>query len=140
MIRFQTNSGWAPMRILLDTHTFLWWVDKSERLTATAAAACRDRSNELVLSIASVWEIQIKVQLGKLDLSAPLAELVVREQVTNDLRLLNIRYEHVLAVDALPLHHRDPFDRVLIAQATVEGLFLASSDEVFDQYPVRLIR
>ncbi len=124
------------MRLLLDTHAFLWWAEQPERLSKLAFAACKDESNELFLSLASIWEIQIKVQFGKLKLDLPLADLV-QEQQENMIRLLPITQSHIFELDALPSHHRDPFDRVLIAQSRVENLILLTTDAMIKQYPVQ---
>jgi PIN domain nuclease of toxin-antitoxin system len=89
--------------------------------------------------MASIWEIQIKVQLGKLKLSRPLQEVIQQQQQQNRLHLLPITLPHVLAVGSLPMHHRDPFDRMLIAQAQVENMTLISHDPVMSQYPITVI-
>ena len=126
------------MRILLDTHIFIWWHDEPERLSARAFALCDDPANTLVLSIASVWEMQIKLQLDKLVLSAPLPQIISDQQQTNNLQILPITLPHVLALDALPPHHKDPFDRLLIAQSNAENIALLSADAMFDRYAVTL--
>ena len=110
------------MKLLLDTHIFIWWVDQPEKLSPAALSALEDEANELLLSVASVWEMQIKIQLGKLKLSLPLKELVKNQQETNDLTVSPVALPHVLALDALPFHHKDPFDRLLIAQCVEDAL------------------
>ena len=127
------------MRILLDTHIFLWADKDPEHLSPTAKASLEDTANSLVLSAASIWEIQIKAQPGKLALRLPLAELIDDQQQTNGIEILPKTLAHVLTLDALPQHHRDPFDRLLAAQAISEGLTLLSADPVFKQYPVSLV-
>jgi PIN domain nuclease of toxin-antitoxin system len=127
------------MRLLLDTHAFIWWASEPERLSEKALAACVDTSNVLILSVASVWEMQIKLQLGKLTLSHPLSDLIENQQQANRLEVLPIGLSHVLALAALPAHHKDPFDRLIIAQAVEEGAYLVSGDSVFRLYPGRLI-
>src|SRR4051812_36738272 len=107
------------------------------RLSQTAKSICEDSANELVLSIASVWEMQIKLQLGKLTLRLPLSELIRDQQKTNALQILPISLDHVLSLDALPPNHRDPFDRLLIAQANAEGINLLSADPIFGSYKVK---
>jgi len=92
------------MRLLLDTHVFIWWADQQESLSTRVLSALKDEANELLLSVASVWEMQIKVQLGKLKLSTPLRELVENQVETNDLKLLPIELAHVLVLDTLPFH------------------------------------
>lgn len=127
------------MRYLLDTHTFLWWNKQSTKLSVAVLNLFQDRSNTLLLSLASVWEIQIKIQLGKLSLPAPLVEIIEKQQQANQIELLPITLPHILALEHLPQHHRDPFDRLLIAQARVEGMSIISDDALFSQYPVQLI-
>ena len=126
-------------RLLLDTHTFLWWDSDPQRLSAAVLALCRDPAVVLLLSLASLWEIQIKSGLGKLPLSLPLAQIVQEQQERHGIQLLPITPAHVYALDALPPHHKDPFDRLLIAQARVENVPLASVDPLFAPYPVSLI-
>src|SRR5438309_1437397 len=128
------------MRLLLDTHIFLWWVDHPEKLSDTARSALEDEANDLLLSVASVWEMQIKIQFGKLKLSLPLKDLIKNQQETNDLVVLPVDLTHVLALDALPAHHKDPFDRLLIAQSIEEDLTLVSADSQFSAYSVRLLQ
>ena len=129
------------MDLLLDTQAFIWWVNSSYLLPNRVLNACQDPATTLFVSVASVWEMQVKIQLGKLRVDPPLpgslADIVTTQQA-NGVRMLPIELPHVLALDRLPLHHRDPFDRIIIAQALVEDFFLASSDRVFDQYPVKL--
>ena len=100
--------------------------------------AIRDPANEAWLSVASVWEMVIKAQLGKLTLRVPLAEIVSQQQA-NGLRILSVTLAHALGVEGLPAIHKDPFDRVLIAQANVEGAELVSANHVVRQYPVRVL-
>ena len=127
------------MKLLLDTHVFIWWATAPEKLSPSALAALVDESNNLFLSIASVWEIQIKSQLGKLRFAASLNELIQSQQTTNGIEPLSIELEHVLELDNLPLHHKDPFDRLLIAQCIVEGATLVSLDLRFSNYSVPLL-
>ena len=127
------------MNLLLDTHAFLWMLDAPEKLSATDVQAHNDPDNELYLSVVSLWDIQIKCASGKLTLDLPLAQIVA-EQVQDDrYRLLDIRVQHVLALDGLPRPHNDPFDRLLIAQARTERMPLVSTDGVFAQYPVDVL-
>ncbi len=127
------------MKFLLDTHIFIWWAEEPARLSPTALTALEDESNDLVLSVASVWEMQIKIQIGKMKLSQSLPALIASQQQTNDLQILPIEYTHVLTLDNLPLHHKDPFDRVIIAQAIAESMTLVSVDTAFPAYPVKLL-
>ena len=105
------------MKLLLDTHIFIWWADQPEKLSQVALSALEDEANELLLSVASVWEMQIKIQLGKLKISLPLSELIKNQQESNGLTVLPVALPHVLALNTLPFHHKDPFDRLLIAQS-----------------------
>ena len=128
------------MKLLLDTHIFIWWADQPEKLSHTALSALEDGANELLLSVANVWEMQIKVQLGKLKLSLPLKELVESQQAINDFKILPVALTHVLALDAIPFHHKDPFDRLLIAQSIEEDATLVSTDSQFSAYSVKLLQ
>ncbi len=103
------------MRILLDTHIFIWIVTEPERLSPKLTGSIIDRQNSLFLSLASIWEIQIKVALGKLDLKGDLATIVDIQIEQNSIQLLSIDAKHIYALSNLPAHHRDPFDRLLIA-------------------------
>jgi PIN domain nuclease of toxin-antitoxin system len=127
------------VKYLLDTHAFIWFNGKSSKLSERAAALCGDSSNLLLLSLASVWEMQIKLGLGKLSLPAPLAEIITTQRGTNGIRLLPIKLSHVLKLASLPDHHKDPFDRLLIAQAIIEKAPLISGDPQIGKYPVTLI-
>jgi PIN domain nuclease of toxin-antitoxin system len=127
------------MKLLLDTHVFIWWADAPEKLSATTLAVLEDENNDLLLSIASVWEMQIKAQLGKLKLNDSLQNLIQSQQTTNDMQLLPIELTHVLVLDTLPLHHKDPFDRLLIAQSITERTTIVSTDSQFSAYPVALL-
>jgi PIN domain nuclease of toxin-antitoxin system len=126
------------MKLLLDTHAFIWWDSDPAKLSAPALAALRDPANEVWLSVASVWEMVIKAQLGKLTLRLPLADIVMQQQ-GNGLQVFPVTLAHALAVEGLPAVHKDPFDRMLIAQANVEGAKLVSADQVVRQYPVRVL-
>lgn len=128
------------MKLLLDTHIFIWWADQPEKLSPAALSALEDEANELLLSVASVWEMQIKIQLGKLKLSLPLKELVKNQQETNDIRVSPVALTHVLALDTLPVHHKDPFDRLLIAQSIEEDVTLVTADSQFSAYSVKLLQ
>ena len=127
------------MKILLDTHAFIWWDSDISQLSPTALQLCQDPANTLLLSAASVWEMQIKQQLGKLKLKLPLREIVQTQQESNGIAVLPVQLAHVLLLEQLPLHHRDPFDRLLIAQANAEQAALLSCDSVFGKYQVNII-
>jgi len=126
------------MRLLLDTQIFIWWDSESERLPAGLLQLCEDEGNTLVLSVASVWEIQIKAQLGKLDLNRPLQQIIREQQGENRLELLPVEVAHVFGLQDIPLHHKDPFDRLLIAQAITEKIPVLSVDSLFVQYPIQV--
>lgn len=127
------------MRLLLDTHIFIWWDSEPEKLPQAILDALEDSANTLVLSVASVWEMQIKAQLGKLTLRRPLKEIVESQRRANGIELMSVEAEHVYFLDGLPPHHKDPFDRLLVAQTNAEGMALVSVDPVFGSYPVRLL-
>ncbi len=126
------------MKLLLDTHAFIWMLEAPEKLSERVIKAHNDSTNTLYLSVASLWEIQIKLAIGKLEMDVSLAQIVREQLQGHRFQLLDIRVEHVLALEELPRHHGDPFDRLLIAQARIEGLPLVSIDNVFEQYPVEL--
>jgi PIN domain nuclease of toxin-antitoxin system len=127
------------MKLLLDTHTFIWWDSDVSKLSPRALQLCQDPANTLLLSVASIWEMQIKQQLGKLRLKLPLAEIVQGQQEANGLTVLPVQLEHVLLLEQLPFHHRDPFDRLLLAQAKAEQAPLLSCDAVFREYQADVI-
>ncbi|NUM48577.1 MAG: type II toxin-antitoxin system VapC family toxin [Anaerolineales bacterium] len=127
------------MRLLLDTQIFIWWDSDLNRLPSHILALIQNPENTLVLSVASVWEIQIKAQLGKLDLNRPLTEIVQEQERTNRLELMPVQASHIYALDQLPFHHKDPFDRLLMAQALMEEMPILTVDSVFTLYPVQVI-
>ena len=127
------------MRLLLDTHTLLWWQTDPTELSSTALRAIKDVENDIFLSVVNPWEMQIKAQLGRLSLPRPLPELIQRQIEFNGFGLLQVIPEHVYELDALPLHHKDPFDRLLIAQARHEGLTVLTRDPKFKMYEVELL-
>lgn len=122
------------MKLLLDTHLLLWAADSLERVPAGARALMADLENELLFSVVSIWEVAIKNGLNRPDFQVD-ARLLRRGLIDNGYVELPISGEHAVAVDTLPLIHRDPFDRLLIAQATVEGLVLLTSDVTLERYP-----
>lgn len=125
------------MKLLLDTHVLIWSAGNPEKLSQRVRNLLIDTNNLWVTSIASVWELQIKSQLGKLNLSSPLPNFIETQQRVNNLQILPIELSHIYALESLPNHHRDPFDRILIAQAMVEKMPLLSIDVIFDAYPVQ---
>ncbi|HEX9997707.1 MAG TPA: type II toxin-antitoxin system VapC family toxin [Abditibacterium sp.] len=124
------------MRILVDTHIFIWWNDELSLLSKSARNLLEDSNNQLVISAATLWEMQIKLAIGKLPLRLPLAEMVREQQEQNGFQILPITLPHVLALENLPFHHKDPFDRLLIAQAQAENLPILSADPVFGRYNI----
>ncbi len=124
------------MRLLLDTHAFLWFIMNHPELSRSARTVIEDPANDLWLSMASIWEIAIKVRIGKLHLARPFYLFIPQQLQDNMIDALPITLPHVGAVSELPLHHRDPFDRLIVAQSLVERLPPLSADAVFDQYGV----
>ena len=127
------------MRLLLDTHVFLWWVEGSRSLPAKAAKLIADQQNECLLSLASVWELAIKSSLGKIKLARSVRGYVVEHVAANAFGLLDIRIAHLGLVEALPAHHGDPFDRLLIAQALEEDIPIVTADPIFKRYGVKRV-
>jgi PIN domain nuclease of toxin-antitoxin system len=125
------------VKLLLDTHVLLWFLSGSSRLSVTARSAIEDMANERLFSVAGAWEIAIKASLGKLDLAVPFEKLVPGELRANAIELLAITPAHLVAVMALPFHHRDPFDRMYVAQSAVEGATLVSADPALDAYGIQ---
>jgi len=128
------------MKLLLDTHLLLWAAGSPNRLPAAAVKLIKASANELLFSAASIWEVAIKRGLGRSDLQAD-PRLLRRGLLDNGYSELPILSDHVVALDSLPSIHKDPFDRLLVAQATVEGITLLTGDSVVTQYPgpVRLV-
>lgn len=126
------------MRLLVDTHAMLWWLRDDSRLSRTARGILGDGSNALVWSIASSWEIAVKLRVGKLQLDRPIHRLFA--DIVNDqgVEVLPIGHEHCSGVSGLPLHHRDPFDRMLVAQARHERVAILTTDPKLDAYDVEL--
>lgn len=127
------------MRILLDTHAFLWWVTDDKRLSVRAKRLIAQGSNEIFFSAASAWEISIKSTLGRIELPDAAERYIPSQLEHNAFQPLPVRIEHALRVTALPSVHRDPFDRLLVAQALVEGLAILSKDRRIASYPARVI-
>lgn len=124
------------MRLLLDTHVALWWLAEPERLPDDLLGAIRDLETEVFVSSASVWEMAIKSSIGKLELDTSLATLVADITTNQAIEEMAINHTHALIVAELPLHHRDPFDRVLIAQSIAESLTLVTADRAVALYEV----
>ena len=125
------------MELILDTHTFIWFVNGDKNLTTKAREAIEEYpSNFSYISIASLWEMAIKISLDKLEIRYPF-EQILTQLYENGFEILPITFEHVLVVSELPFHHRDPFDRLIVAQAMTEKMTIISKDESFDDYEVK---
>ena len=125
------------MRYLLDTHSLIWFIGGEPQLSAHARQLMDNETNELFVSVASLWEMAIKFSIGKLNLEQPFDEMFPEQLENNSIEILGITLDHLKAVCNLPFHHRDPFDRLIIAQAQVEQLPIISVDTVFDDYGVK---
>jgi len=125
------------MRLLLDTHTFLWFIDGNPKLSSRARQLIEEVANERVLSTASLWEMAIKVSLSKLTVPLPFTTLVAEHVYGNAIMLTFIAPEHLDVLRMLPFHHKDPFDRLLIAQGLSENIPILSRDDVFDDYGIQ---
>lgn len=126
------------MKLLVDTHAFLWFAAGDQRLSRRARRAIEDAAGEWWLSAASVWEMAIKASRRRLTLPAP-ADEYISDKIQGGLRLLSIEWPHAAAVERLPFHHTDPFDRLIIAQAQTEQLTVVTKDAVFGKYGVEVI-
>ena len=127
------------MKILLDTHVFLWAISDDPKLSRSQKAAYIAEGNELYLSIASVWEMLIKAGLGKLPLPTPASTYIARQMEKNRVGSLTIRASHMAELESLPPVHRDPFDRMLVAQARAERMPILSSDPKMREYDVEIL-
>ncbi len=127
------------MKLLLDTHAFLWWSGEHERLSGRALEALEDPGNDLLLSVISILEIRLKLDVGRLEIRPALEEMVRAHGAADHLTVLPLRATHVYALRNLPRLHRDPFDRLLVAQALVEDAVLVSADEKVAQYPAKVL-
>lgn len=127
------------MQLLLDTHVLLWWVDDAQSLSAKARKAISSAENDCFFSLASCWEITIKCSLGKLKLAQPVEQFIPDQLFRNGIRLLPIDFRHVAKVATLPFLHRDPFDRLLLAQSSCEKLTLVTADAAMTQYDIKCL-
>jgi len=127
------------VRLLLDTHAFLWWVAGSRELSRKARSAIGSGRNECLVSVASAWEIAIKISLGRLRIDGSLDRFLAEQIAANAFQPLPIDLKHAARVATLPFHHRDPFDRLLAAQALAEDLTLVTDDPAFARYGVRRV-
>lgn len=124
------------MRYLLDTQAFLMFLNQEQGFSSTAKQVLFNPKEEVIISVASFWEMAIKVNIGKLQLNTTLQEIIKSSVSVGGMRILPINVEHILGLETLPFHHRDPFDRLLVLQAKFEGLAIISGDRIFDQYGV----
>lgn len=127
------------MRILLDTHTFLWWINNDAQLSNTARQLIGEAANEILISTVTGWEIAMKAQLGKLTVAADLDPFITAQITQNYFTLLPIKWNHALHIYTLPLYHRDPFDRMLVAQSQLEQIPILTIDSLITQYDVKTI-
>lgn len=124
------------MKLLLDTHTLLWFISGNSNLSPASRKLIEGTENEKFVSAASIWETAIKVSIGKMSLTAPFDDIFPRQLEINGFDLLPVKIEHSSIVATLPFHHRDPFDRIIAAQAIAESMFIVSLDEIFDHYGI----
>lgn len=124
------------MKLLLDTHTFIWWDDDYKQLSDKVQSALINSENEVYLSLVSIWEMQIKIQLGKLEFNSSLKTKISDQVNNNSLQILPILDRHIYELNSLPHHHRDPFDRLLIAQVRIEGMTFLTRDISIQNYDV----
>jgi PIN domain nuclease of toxin-antitoxin system len=122
--------------LLLDTHTFIWWIDGNSRLSQTARQALSETGNEVFFSVVTAWEMAVKAALGRLDVPDNLSFYIVEHVARSRFQTLPIELDHAVAVRDLPAHHCDPFDRLLIAQSLVERCVIVGQDRMFDRYAV----
>lgn len=127
------------MKLLSDTHTFIWSFSNIKKLSPTVAHELQNPANEVFVSVASIWEMQIKIKLGKMIFNDTLENIVIEQQQINRIQILPIQLSHALYLENLPPHHKDPFDRLLISQAIVENMILMSADTDFAKYQVNLL-
>jgi PIN domain nuclease of toxin-antitoxin system len=125
-------------KYLLDTHTLIWFLEGDSQISPLAKSLVLDIDNQLFVSMASLWEMAIKTSIGKLTLTQPLEEIIKRLPL-EFMELLPIEVPHVLAIQNLPFHHKDPFDRILIAQTITENIEIISIETIFDQYGIKRV-
>lgn len=126
-------------KFLFDTHTFLWLRNEPQKVSKLALEIYQEPNNVIYLSIVSLWEMQIKYQLGKLQLEVSLPEMIEEQCLLNNLLILPIEPAHIFELNHLPFFHKDPFDRLLIAQAKLENIPIITADHLFVQYPIEVI-
>ena len=126
------------MRLLIDTHVLIWFLEGNKSLSKPHRQIISDSQNDVLVSIASLWEIAVKISLGKLTLAKPLAD-VIKQIAVENIEVLPILPKHTLQVSTLPFHHRDPFDRIIVAQLQVENLPIVTNDIEFSHYGIKLL-
>ena len=127
------------MKYVLDTHTLLWIINDDPRLSKKAKNVYLNSENLILFSVASLWEMAIKISLKKLSIDEPLNEFIQNHIRRNDIKFLNIEIPHILSLENLAYHHRDPFDRLIVAQCIQENITILSSDKIFDLYSVKRV-
>jgi PIN domain nuclease of toxin-antitoxin system len=127
------------MDILIDTHTFLWFIEDNYKLSKNAKEIIENENNRKFLSVASAWELGIKYSIGKIQLEQNFNDFIDEQLAVNNINLLPIKLTHIKIVAELSLYHKDPFDRLMIAQAIAENLPIISIDNIFDSYPIKKI-
>lgn len=127
------------MRLLLDTCCWLWWLSDNKKLSQQQLNALISRHNQLFLSVATVWELSIKVSNGKITIPQPLDKLIAKECPQDNIKILDIKPIHAINAGSLPLYHKDPFDRMIITQASIENLIIITSDVIFQKYDVSIL-
>ena len=127
------------MKLLLDSHAFVWMHEEPHKLSVNVVSEILNPANQIFLSVVTAWEIQIKIAIKKFSFSDTLEKVILQEQQTNKIQILPIQLSHALYLENLPLHHKDPFDRLLISQAIVENMTLVSADTKFPKYQVNLL-
>lgn len=121
------------MKYLIDTHVLIWLFNGDNVISSKVLEIIKNPKSNLYISIISFWEISIKISLGKLNISYSTKELI-KETIDSGIKILNLKEEHILEVENLPFHHRDPFDRLIISQSKIENMLLISKDDIFDKY------
>jgi PIN domain nuclease of toxin-antitoxin system len=127
------------VKCLLDTHALIWIVDNDSRLTRKVKSLYLDEDNLFFVSLATVWELAIKISLKKIEIKSDLVDFVGEHIQGNNLGILPIQLSHCFQLQKLDFHHRDPFDRLILSQAIVEGMSIVSADKAFDHYPIQRI-
>ena len=127
------------MQTLIDTHTLLWIVDNDPKLSKKAKSIYLNPDNDIYISLASIWEVVIKVSLQKLIIEDTVANFITTQIKGNSIKILDIKLKHIVALENLPYYHRDPFDRLIITQSMLEKIPVLSRDSIFDQYPIKRI-